>query len=170
MKRLLILLALAISTCAHADSGRFEQSKLFAGFKQAFVSTGQYSLEDEQLVWHTITPIESQLKIDATGVYERQADGEYTAQVQTGPYGALLPALLAQDEQALAQFFNSQLIPSPEPLSEKSLECVQLEPKTAELQSIFSHFVSCAQARNVVFIGLYEGNGTSTEITLTPDS
>ncbi|WP_462159890.1 LolA-like protein [Pseudoalteromonas sp. GB56] len=169
MIRIVTLLTLFLSTFVQADSGQFEQSKLFAGFKQAFVSTGQYTLDDDQLLWHTMTPVESQLKIDATGVYERQANGEYAAQLQTGTYGALLPALLAQDDTALAQFFSAESVAPPESLSESALECVQLVPTVAELKSLFSHFISCAHEQEVAFIGLYEDNGTATEITLTPD-
>ena len=172
MIRALALTLTLIATAnafAAAEQGKFEQSKLFAGFQKPFISQGQYTLSDEQLVWHTKQPVVSELKIDASGVYERQSDGTYTQQANTGPYGALLPALLAQDTHALERYFSTEAVAPPAALAAQNDECVQLTPVTGELKSVFSHFISCAQQSQVRFIGLYEGNGTTTEIILTPD-
>ncbi|MEM0515868.1 hypothetical protein WCN91_10670 [Pseudoalteromonas sp. YIC-827] len=153
-----------------SEQGTFSQAKTFAGFNQPFISQGEFTLSDEQLLWHTLTPIDSLLKIDGDGVFERQADGQFRRQGQSGPYSSLLQALLAQDKTQLAQFFTSSEAESPASLLEKEYSCQQLTPITQELQSLFSHFISCLDSQaQVRFIGLYEHSGTATEISLTPE-
>ncbi|WP_105258740.1 hypothetical protein [Pseudoalteromonas sp. T1lg88] len=107
------------------------------------------------------------LKIDGDGVFERQADGQFRRQGQSGPYSSLLQALLAQDQAQLAQFFTSSEAQLPASLLESAYSCQQLTPITQELKGLFSYFISCLDSQERVrFIGLYEHSGTVTEISL----
>ncbi|WP_105201464.1 LolA family protein [Pseudoalteromonas sp. T1lg10] len=176
MKKLLVSLWLTLMCAPSAaanepkvqsEHGNFSQAKTFAGFNQPFISKGEFTLSSEQLLWHTLTPIDSLLKIDGDGVFERQADGQFRRQGQSGPYSSLLQALLAQDQAQLAQFFTSSEAQPPASLLESAYSCQQLEPITQELKGLFSHFISCLDSQERVrFIGLYEHSGTVTEISL----
>ncbi|WP_105254607.1 LolA family protein [Pseudoalteromonas sp. T1lg75] len=158
----------SVEKAKQPERGRFSQAKIFAGFNQPFISQGEFTLSSEQLLWHTLTPIDSLLKIDGDGVFERQTDGQFRRQGQAGPYSRLLQALLTQDQQQLTQFFTSSEAELPASLLEKDYSCQQLTPITQELQSLFSRFISCADGdTRVRFIGLYEHSGTATEITLS---
>ncbi|MFY8275200.1 outer-membrane lipoprotein carrier protein LolA [Pseudoalteromonas sp. SSDWG2] len=158
------------STFAQTLNGSFVQAKTFAGFSQPFISKGTFSIDKQQLVWHTLSPIDTKLRIDPTGVYERNKDGEYTLQTQTGSYGSLLQALLLQDSHKLESYFSIELLHEFPHFKDANGRCVKLLPSTSELQNMFTHFVSCSVDEQVRFVGLYEVSNAVTEINLTVDS
>ena len=170
MTKWLSVLMMLCSFMTAAQQGQFEQHKHFAGFDNAFVSTGSYRLTAQQLWWHTQTPIENVLRIDGEGVFERQGEDQFVKQAQSGAYSSLLQALLQQDPQQLAQFFISGPATRPERIAAKPWSCLKLLAQSQELKSLFTHLISCQDNQQQVrFIGLYERKGTRTEIILTPN-
>lgn len=168
MKRLLGLALLLLSArCAAADisllqrfapvEGKipFSQRKQLQGLPVALQSRGYIELKQDELLWHTTSPVDSQLKITAAGVSQWQ-EQQYQAVAGSEFVGQLMLAVLQQQQSFIAEYFS---------LSETSTDCVQLQPSQAPLNSLFDSIELCGK-QQLQQISLFELNGNQTDILL----
>lgn len=163
---LLALGAMSNVVSASSEQGTFVQRKAFAGFNKPFESSGTYTLKDGELVWHTLIPVESILRINSEGVFETSNEAKEHKQSGSGELSALFSALLAHDTQALAPYFKIS-----EAAEEVSLSytCNRLTPRQAPLIDLFAQVVSCQdKQQRVRYLKLEETNQALTVIELTP--
>ncbi len=94
------------------EYGRFEQSRQIALLPQPLLSTGRYLLVPGQgLLWVVESPLHSEMRIREGQLQERNAaDQPWSApllgQSESAVLGRLMMAMLAQDQQALAEYFD----------------------------------------------------------------
>lgn len=89
-----------------ADSkGRFAQQQYYAGMPFPLSSTGRFEVAATgELLWQTEQPIQSTLRANHLG--ELSIDGRAIAEQQGALVSRLLLAVLANDEQTLARYFE----------------------------------------------------------------
>jgi hypothetical protein len=123
--------------------GRFIQRKFLREIPRPLVSSGEFLLVRERGVWwHTQTPLESELTLDA---------------------GAPLLALFTLDLDVLARSFELFLMPSA--THEQSSWLLGLRPRDAALSAWFEQATLGGDAQ-LERITLFESTGDRTEIDL----
>ena len=145
-----------VNTTLKADivTGEFKQYKQLAGFASPFVSSGVFSLNAKKLVWEVEQPVKSALIVENGQVLVENAKGEFVPQPGSEQFVGLLTDLLSVDMSALATRFSIKA----------QNNCLQLTPKEALLQQLFSHFTLCESDKTVHSIILYEHSGSKTTI------
>ena len=172
MMRLFCMVLLLLPACCAAEDisllqrfapveGRiqFSQRKQLQGLPVALQSSGYIELQQNELLWHTKVPVDSQLKITAAGVSQWQ-NRQYQAVAGSEFVGQLMLAVLQQQQAFIAEYFS---------LSETSVECVQLQPSQAPLNTLFGRIELCGK-QQLQQISLYELNGNQTDIYLQQDT
>ncbi|CZE47496.1 LolA family protein [Campylobacter geochelonis] len=51
-------------------SGKFKESLFLRDFKEPIISSGEFELRENELLWLTKTPIENSIKISKNGIYQ----------------------------------------------------------------------------------------------------
>lgn len=103
---------LSATSAAALEYGQFEQSRQIALLPQPLLSTGRYLLIPGQgLLWVVEDPLHSQMRIRDGVLQERHsAAGPWSkpllGQSESSVLGRLMMALLAQDAEALAEYFT----------------------------------------------------------------
>ncbi|CAM3692896.1 outer membrane lipoprotein carrier protein LolA [Rheinheimera salexigens] len=133
----------------------FKQVKNLQGLPVPLRSSGYLDIAPHQMLWHTTTPVESKLLIKATGISQWQQQ-EYIAVAGSEFVGQLMLAVLQQDSDFIQQQFQLQIIAG---------NCMQLQPKQAPLEQLFSQIVLCGKTE-LNSLTLQEVNGNSTMISL----
>lgn len=93
------------------EYGQFEQSRQIALLPQPLISTGRYLLLPGQgLLWVVETPLHSEMRIREGVLQERNSADEpwsspVLGQSESAVLGRLMMAMLAQDQEALADYF-----------------------------------------------------------------
>lgn len=148
-------------------SGRFEQTKMIAGFKNPLVSSGEFAAaRDEGIVWHTLAPFESVLTITESRIASRHAasasqtllggDGEPMLRM----VNELLFAIMTADLSLLSQRFevSGQLL-------EQGHWQLDLTPREASLRQWITRVQLWGDAY-VHKVVLHEAQGDRTTIVL----
>jgi len=90
-------------------SGNFTQTKQIAGFSSRIKSSGEFAITNESLLWQTREPIESAVRIDSSGIYERDASGKWLKSRHAQMDKRLLMAVFRMDFDALSRDFDFAL-------------------------------------------------------------
>lgn len=137
----------------------FIQSKQIQGLPVPLVSQGYLLLQQDDLLWHTTSPLESKLLISAAGVSEWQQE-QYVAVAGSEFVGQLMLAVLQQQESFITGHFA---------ISAAEADCLLLSPLQAPLTSLFRQITLCGDT-SLQQIRLEETNGNTTDIRLRQDS
>ncbi|QBL10691.1 outer membrane lipoprotein carrier protein LolA [Rheinheimera sp. D18] len=133
----------------------FTQIKNLQGLPVPLSSSGYLDLAAQQMLWHTITPVDSKLLITTQGVSQWQQQ-EYVAITGSEFVGQLMLAVLQQNVEFIQQQFNLAL---------DNAGCTLLQPKQAPLDQLFTQIILCGETE-LNSVTLQEQNGNSTIITL----
>ena len=137
----------------------FTQLKQLQGLPVPLRSSGTIELTDNEMLWHTTTPVDSKLLITAAGVSQWQQQ-QFVAVAGSEFVGQLMLAVLQQQHQ----FINTHFA-----LSDADNDCQVLHPLQAPLSNLFVQIRLCGEA-TLQQIVLQESNGNSTTIDLQPEA
>jgi hypothetical protein len=157
----------------------FSQEKQIAQLPVPLQSAGYLELINNDLIWHTTTPIDSKLRISSAGVSQWQQQ-DYIALAGSEFVGQLMLAVLQGQQDFIQLHFSIQplslpiasLVRSPTPdvlLQDKHNTCVNLIPLQAPLNQLFSQIILCGQ-QHLEHMFLIETNASTTKIHLTTAS
>lgn len=143
----------------HQLSGEvgFSQQKTLQGLPFPIHSSGYLQFAPEQLLWHTQTPIDNQILINAQGINEINQDKIQTI-AGTELIGRLMLAVLQKDTVFLEDFFQ---------FSPQHESCLTLTPVKAPVNQFFSRIILCGE-QQLQTVELTELSGNQTHIQLQP--
>lgn len=116
--------------------GQFQQTRYLHNLPQALHSSGVFTLVQKQgLYWELQSPFALRLRLDARGIAQQDAQGQWQISPQSGQSRqiALFMALLGGDTEELSRDFELQLSGTAQDWQ------LMLKPKSAVLQQIFQH-------------------------------
>ena len=116
--------------------GQFQQTRYLHNLPQALHSSGVFALVQKQgLYWELQSPFALRLRLDARGIAQQDAQGQWQISPQSGQSRqiALFMALLGGDTEELSRDFELQLSGTAQDWQ------LMLKPKSAVLQQIFQH-------------------------------
>lgn len=149
-------------------SGRFEQTKTIAGFKNPIISSGEFAAaRDEGIVWHTHAPFESLLTITERRIASQHAeDASQTLLGGTNEpilrmVNELLFAIMTADLPLLSQRFDIS-----GRLLEQNRWQLDLTPREATLHQWITRVQLWGDAY-VQKVVLHEAQGDRSVIVLT---
>lgn len=177
MKKILLLIALITSplalsldeqtliqhlTIKNTQKGQFQQTRQLKNLPYPIKSQGEYTLNKEELHWHTQSPIENQIKINQEGIWQQNAQ-QWTRQqnISEKTQSQLLLALFKGDTASLKQHFALELS------GDKENWQLELKPKSQILKQIF-HKIEIQGAEHIQKITIEETQGDTNTIELTP--
>lgn len=116
--------------------GQFQQTRYLHNLPQALHSSGVFTLVQKQgLYWELQSPFALRLRLDARGIAQQDAQGQWQISPQSGQSRqiALFMALLGGDTEELSRDFELQLSGIAQDWQ------LMLKPKSAVLQQIFQY-------------------------------
>lgn len=116
--------------------GQFQQTRYLHNLPQALHSSGVFTLVQKQgLYWELQSPFALRLRLDARGIAQQDAQGQWQISPQSGQSRqiALFMALLGGDTEELSRDFELQLSGTAQDWQ------LMLKPKSAVLQQIFQY-------------------------------
>lgn len=111
----------------------FTLTKHLQGFEKPLVSTGTFTLFNNELIYHTKTPIDSVMKINKEGVFFKENE-VFTKSEGSYDKGLFL-ALIELDFKELEKSFSLNLS------GEKTAWKLVLKPTNVWIDKIFTHIV-----------------------------
>lgn len=137
----------------------FHQSKQLQGLPVALQSSGYLLLQEDNLLWHTTAPVDSQLMISSGGVSQWQ-EQQFIAVAGSEFVGQLMLAVLQQQHQFIAEHFT---------INAQQDGCIALQPIQAPLNTLFRQISLCGD-HSLQRIQLLEMNGNQTDIRLQQEA
>lgn len=140
-----------------ADSrGRFAQQQYYAGMPFPLSSTGRFEVAASgELLWQTEHPVQSTLRANRSG--ELSIDGRAIAEQRGAIVSRLLLAVLANDEQTLARYFEIA----------RDLDEIQLTPNSDAMASVMQSIrARVDEAQRPQQLELQFSNGDRRDIQL----
>ena len=141
------------------QQGQFVQEKHLVVLTQPFITKGNYHYQQATgLTWHTLEPMESEIKITTEGVSERQEDGGFKTLTNNSQFSELLLALFNGEKTSLQQQFSLEQQPN-------TLNLIPKDPQIAKVILKITLHISDNVISQIV---LYEAEGNYTNIFLSP--
>lgn len=150
--------------------GTFEQLKYFKFLKQPIVSKGVFAVARSKVLWHTQSPVFSQILISQSGIFRRlDAAESYQMLVGNSPINQVLSSLLTgkieRDDWDIAMLNETESDDASEPNEQHN--CIELIPKSSQLSQLFTLVRLCQNSDKVRKISLVDLQGNNTDIVMT---
>ncbi|WP_340679960.1 outer membrane lipoprotein carrier protein LolA [Paraglaciecola sp.] len=143
------------------QQGEFIQEKHLVVLTQPFITKGNYHYQQQTgLSWHTLHPIESEIKITREGVNELQADGSLKTLTNNALFSELLLALFSGEQHSLQQQFS---------LGQQQ-NTLTLIPKETQISKVILKITLHLENNVISQIVLHEPEGNYTNIFLSPSA
>lgn len=141
-----------------AMQGRFLQEKYLQHFKQTLTSNGEFQLNQNQLFWHILAPIQQKLKITNNGIFTENPQTQTWQELKQNYDKKLILDLLNFDFIALQKYFVISIKGNSEQWQ------ITLTPNNIWLNKIFKtiHLEGSEYLHKIIFI---EVNGDQTTNT-----
>ncbi|MCQ8878449.1 outer membrane lipoprotein carrier protein LolA [Pseudoalteromonas shioyasakiensis] len=137
--------------------GEFSQAKQFTFLKRAIKSQGEFVIFQQQVYWHTLSPVKSELLVLADGIYRRN-DAEQDYQVLTQD---------KQINQLLAKLLSGQIQSSDWQITAlEQTRCYQLVPTLTEVAQMFKQVKLCRNGDSQREIVITDQQNNNTNITM----
>ena len=134
-------------------SGDFNQTKNITGFKKAILSSGEFSIKNNEFIMTTLTPIFSSIKVDKNGVFLIR-NGSWQKEDKSADIRLLLD-IINLNIDALKAEFDINLVGTKESWK------LNLTPKGYLISKIFKN-IEISGSNYVKKIVLREINGDET--------
>jgi len=139
--------------------GHFSQKKYFKFLSQPIISEGRFIVKDESVLWQTESPVFSQLLVKPNAIFKRLSIKEnYQLLVENAQLSSVLKAIF--NGQISMQ--NWQLLDAENQLQ----SCINLKPKSEQLQQVFKLATLCLLKDNRRQIVLVDTQDNKTEILM----
>lgn len=137
--------------------GEFSQAKHFTFLKRAIKSQGEFVIFQQQVYWHTLLPVKSELLVLADGIYRRN-DAEQDYQVLTQD---------KQINQLLAKLLSGQIQNSDWQVTAiEQTGCYQLVPTLVQVSQMFKQVKLCRNGDSQREIVITDQQNNNTHITM----
>lgn len=133
--------------------GNFTQTKILSGFPNAFKSYGNFTLKEDELLWSTLSPINTNVVINEKGIFELR-DKELI-NIGRNFDKRMFLSIIKLDEDELEKEFDIRIS-----ALEKGWN-IELKPKNVLFKQIFSHILIFGD-KFVERIELFEVSGDKT--------
>ena len=143
------------------QQGHFVQKKFFTVLNKPFVSSGNFQVSENLLLWQTIKPVTSLIEYREQSLVIKDAAGNSRVPPQAETIAKLMRYLISGDFQGLTNTFHFY--------DDESKDCVQLKPVNASMSQFIEKIRLCGNVQVKQFV-LFDKSNNSTEISLSYNS
>ncbi len=141
-------------------SGKFTQHKHFKVLAKPFVSSGSFTLAEDELLWQTQKPVSSRITLQDGSLILEDSTGVKQPGDQAAQFVQLLHRAMRGDLAALDAHFQFS--------SEPRADCVKMTPTEDGIRKVFREITLCGKG-DVSEVKLVDGSDNFTEIELIPN-